>query len=102
MIVISMPIERAASRLIHPTTATWTAKRRRHSLTYCHRMFSFATTTAAAKHQELHNTPDTTDFTESNTDLAKGPATGIPPLIGDGDGATIPTTGPSTGFALGR
>jgi hypothetical protein len=65
-------------------------------------MSSFATTTAVPEHQELHNTPDATDFTESNTDLAKGSATGIPSIIGNSDGATIPTTCPPTGFALGR
>lgn len=100
MIVIGMPVERTASRLIHPTTTTWTIERCRHAQTRRHRVFSFAAMPTVPKHQQLHNTPDTTNLTESKTNLAKGLTTSIPPIIGDSDGAAIPATGATARFTL--
>jgi hypothetical protein len=101
MIVIGMPVERAASRLIHLTTTPGTIERCRHALTHCHWVFSFVTATLL-KHQQLHNTPDTTNLTESKTNLAKGFAASIPPIIGNSDGAAIPATSTPTCFTLRR
>src|SRR5947209_11950302 len=98
MIVIGMPVERAASRLIHLTPTPGTIERCRDALTHCHCVFSFVTT--LSKHQQLHNAPDTTNLTESKTNLAKGFATSIPPIIGNSDGAAIPATSAATCFAF--
>jgi len=47
-----------------------------------------------------HDTPYTTDFTESHTNFAECLAACVPAIVGNSNGTTIPTTSASTSFAF--
>jgi hypothetical protein len=52
------------------------------------------------KDEALHDTPYSTNFTEGNTDLTKSLAARVPPIIGNGNRATVPAASTPTGFTL--
>src|SRR5579884_211223 len=91
-----MPVQIAAGRFGHQATTTGAAARRDRLLTLRHSLLPHR------QQVMLHDTPDTTDFTESNANLTKGPTARIPAFVGDGDRAAVPAASAPARLALAR
>lgn len=108
MIIGRMPVERAAGRLIHRTTTTWTGEgdrgilARRHILTpsFQDHVALHIRLQSCSGRDGLHYTPHPTDLTEGNTHFPKVLTASIPMIIGNGERATTPATPTSTAFTI--
>src|SRR5579884_4325144 len=96
VVVVGMPVQIAAGRFGHQATTTGAAARRDRLLTLRHSLLPHR------QQVMLHDTPDTTDFTESNANLTKGPTARIPAFVGDGDRAAVPAASAPARLALAR
>src|SRR5579885_3904887 len=91
-----MPVQIAAGWFGHQATATGAAARRDRLLTLRHSLLPHR------QQANLHDTPDTTDFTEGDANFPEGSTARIPAFVGDGDRATVPAASAPARLALTR
>src|SRR5579884_143661 len=94
MIIIGMPVQIAAGWFGHQATATGAAARRDRLLTLRHSLLPHR------QQVNLHDTPDTTDFTEGDANFPEGSTARIPAFVGDSERATVPAASAPARLAL--